>query len=344
MKTSPLEQKTLPYRSYSSYLQEKFGTRVHKITIDAGFTCPNRDGTKAYGGCNYCDNASFSPQVRFQETVSVSEQLKKGMQYVYAMNESTHFIAYFQAFTNTYADLETLKRIYDQCLVPNIVGMAIGTRPDCLSPEIIEFLSSYTRYFPVWLELGLQSIHDETQQNTNRLQTAADFYQAIDWITPTPLELSVHLILGLPGETKEMMFDTIRAVAVEPIHSLKIHHLYIAPHTLLEKQWKAGKIKLFTLEEYISLVVDALELLPPTIVIERLLGELSRKYSLAPQWGLGKNHILQKMVSEFHRRGTSQGSRYQPESSEKFRQRFLKPSSQTLVVPSKPYLIDSDKH
>lgn len=324
MKPTSFEPQILPYRSYSAYLQEKFGTRVHKITVDAGFTCPNRDGSKGYGGCTYCDNASFSPQVRFQETASVSDQLKKGMRYVNAMNEATKFIAYFQAFTNTYADIEMLKKIYDQCLLPEIVGMAIGTRPDCLSPEIVEILTSYTRYFPVWLELGIQTIHDETQQRTNRLHTTADFYRAIDWIAPTPLELSVHLILGLPGETREMMMQTIQAIAVEPLHSVKIHHLYISPHTVLEKQWKAGKIKLLTLEEYIPLIVDALELLPPHFVVERLLGELSRKYALAPQWGLGKNHILYKIVTEFHRRGTVQGSRYQPEPVNQVRARYLK--------------------
>jgi radical SAM protein (TIGR01212 family) len=305
-----LKKKSLPYRSYSDYLQEKFGTRVHKITVDAGFTCPNRDGSQAYGGCTYCDNASFSPQVRYDETESVENQLKKGIQYVGNLTGVSQFIAYFQAFTNTYATPIRLKQIYDQCLMPSIVGLAIGTRPDCLSREIVEVLDRYTQYFPVWLELGLQTIHEETHRKTNRWQKTEDFYRALDLLAHTSLEVSVHLILGLPGETWEMMMETATAVTNEPlIQGAKIHHLYVSPHSIMEKQWKDGKIKLFSLEEYVSLLVDFMERLPPHLVIERLMGELSKKYALAPQWGLSKAQILVKIVEEFQRRQSYQGFR-----------------------------------
>lgn len=322
---------SLPYNSYSLYLARKFGGRIHKITIDAGFTCPNRDGTKAYGGCTYCDNASFSPQVRFKEMESVSTQLEKGMSYVHKMNQAKKYIAYFQAFTNTYADVATLKQIYDQCLLPEVMGMAIGTRPDCLTPEIVELLCSYTKRFPVWLELGLQTIHEQTHQITNRWQTTADFYRALDLVANTPLEVSVHLILGLPGETWEMMMETAQAVGAEDIHTVKIHHLYVSPHSIMEKQWKEGKITVLDLKTYISLVIDFIERLPEHIVIERLIGELSRTYALAPQWRASKSEILYAVHQEFQRRGTRQGIYFQPGNREEIRQKFL-----SRVVSSLP--------
>lgn len=298
------------YRSYSRYLKEQFPYKVYKIAIDAGFTCPNIDGTVAYGGCTYCDNKSFSPNSRTAPR-PVRDQVLSGIEFYRRRFGAEKFIAYFQAFTNTHGPVDRLKPLYDEALTcPDVVGLSIGTRPDCVPEEVLDLLSDYAARCHLWVEYGLQSIHDLTLSKLNRGHTYTQFVDAVERTKHRGLPICAHVILGLPGETYEMMMQTARAVASLDLDGLKIHHLYIAKNTALEKAHRRNPIKTLSLEEYIGLVCDFLEWMPPLMVIQRLMGELSGEYVAAPLWGKTKSEILRLIDQEFARRGTRQSARY----------------------------------
>lgn len=295
------------YFSYGRYLKQVFPFKVYKIALDAGFTCPNRDGSVAYGGCIYCENRSFSPNSK-GERKSVKEQIEKGTAFYRENFRAEKFIVYFQAYTNTYGPVSLLKELYDEALsFPEVVGLSIGTRPDCLSEDVLDLLEHYSTKTHLWVEIGLQSMHNDTLLWMNRGHTYEQFVDAIVRTKLRGLRVCVHVILGVPGETREMMKKTSDALANLNIDGLKIHHLYVAEKTLLEKMYRAGQVKTLAMDEYVALVCDFLERIPPQVAIQRLTGELKGEYLVAPQWGVSKRALLSAIEKEFARRGSHQG-------------------------------------
>ena len=298
------------YRSYNSYLKENFLCKVYKIPIDAGFSCPNIDGTVAYGGCSYCDNKSFSPNSRTAPR-PIRDQILSGMEFYRNRFGAEKFIVYFQAFTNTHGSVDHLKRLYDQALAfPDVVGLSIGTRPDCVPEPVLDLLADYHARTYLWIEYGLQSIHDGTMADLNRAHAYAQFLDAVERTRRRRLRICTHVILGLPGETPKMMMQTADELARLNPDGIKIHHLYTAKNTALAKLHERRPIQTLSLEEYIPVVCDFLERMPASTVVERLVGELNEAYVVAPLWGQTKSEILRRIDREFERRGSRQGKRH----------------------------------
>jgi uncharacterized protein len=307
---------SLPYRDLNSYLRERFGTRVQKVTLDAGLTCPNRDGRVGVGGCLYC-NARGSGTGALARGQSVTEQLKEGMARLARRYGASRFIAYFQSFSNTYAPLDTLQALYLEALAfPEVVGLSIGTRPDCLSPEILDLLAGLARERLLWLELGLQSAHDDTLKRINRGHDAACFAQAVEAAAVRGLEVVAHVVLGLPGEGLAEMAATARYLGNLPLQGVKIHLLYVVRGSGLEGLYRAGSYRPLEEEEYVGLVVDFLELLPRHLVIHRLTGDPHRGELVAPTWCLDKSKVLTDIREELARRGSRQGSAWEERAGE----------------------------
>ncbi len=303
----------LPFRSLNAYLSAMCGERVQKITLDAGLTCPNRDGRVGWGGCIYCNprGSGTGAQAR---GYSISRQLEEGIARVGQRYQARKFMAYFQSFSNTYAPLEELRCLYEEALAhPQVVGLSIGTRPDCLSPELIKLLSSYSRTHLIWLELGLQSSHDRTLQFINRGHDAACFAQAANMTSGSGLHVLAHVILGLPQESRADMLATARFLSALPIDGVKMHLLYVIKDTPLARLYADGLYTPLSQEEYVGLVVDFIELLPPHMVIHRLTGDPHPDELLAPEWCLGKTAVLNQIKNAFSRRRTFQGRLWKPD-------------------------------
>ncbi len=295
------------WNPFSQHLKRLFPFKVAKITIDAGFTCPNIDGTLAFGGCTYCDNKSFSPNARVARA-TIAEQVRRGME-KYRSKGFDHFIAYFQANTNTHAPVPRLRELYDEALsFPEVVGLSIGTRPDCVADPVLDLVQSYASRVRVWLEMGVQTMSDEANRRTNRAHTWGDFVDAAARASGRGFELVAHTILGLPGDTPEGMRETAVELARLGVDSVKIHHLYVCPGTILEDQFRRGEVRVMDLGEYVSLVCDFIERLPERVSLQRLVGELDGPYVLAPRWGRTKSEILALFEAELEHRGTRQGS------------------------------------
>jgi len=301
------------YNTFGDYLRRTYGERVHKVTLDAGFTCPNRDGTKGIGGCIYCDNAGFSANSRpFRNGKSVREQLRAGIEWARRRYGARKVIAYFQAYTNTYASLSVLKETYDQALeFPEVVGLDIGTRADCVDKPILDLIEGYVRSLPeLWIEYGLQSSHDRTLERINRCDTFANFRKAVDLTRKSDVKICVHVILGLPGETRADMMATAESLADLPIHGIKIHLLHLLRGTPLVDAYERGEFSLLERDEYVRLVCDFLEILPDGILVHRLTGEAPPETLVAPEWCKDKGGVLQDIQREFTRRDTRQGCSY----------------------------------
>jgi hypothetical protein len=295
--------------SFTDHLRRTFACRVHKVCLDAGFTCPNRDGALAVGGCIYCNNASFSPGNR---RLSVPVQLEQGKQFLRKRYGAQKFIAYFQAYTNTYGDVRLLKNLYDTALASDdIVGLSIGTRPDCVPDAVLDLLADYAARTYLWLELGLESGHDQTLALLNRGHTVAAFDDAVRRAQQRRLRLCAHVILGLPGESSAAMLETAQHLAALGLDAVKLHHLHVVRHTVLEKMYQRGEVSLLSMDAYAALVVDCLEVLPPEMIIMRLLGDAPRATLVAPLWSLHKQPVLQRIGQELERRHTYQGRHYQ---------------------------------
>jgi radical SAM protein (TIGR01212 family) len=297
------------YYKFSSFLKERYGERVQKITVNADFTCPNRDGTAGEGGCIYCNNHGFNVNIR-QKPVSIREQIMSGIEHG-KKNKRTKFIAYFQAFSNTYATLEHLKKCYDEVLpFKEIVGLSIGTRPDCIDSEKLALINSYTDSRMVWIEYGLQSIHDKTLKAINRGHDYAAFTRAIKLTSAYPdIFMCVHMILGLPYETPAEMLKSAEAIASLPIHGIKLHPLHIVKNTILETLFNQKKIVPLTLDEYVGLCCDFLERLPVRVAVQRITADAPEDLLIAPAWVSRKMATLNAIDNEFRRRGTRQGSK-----------------------------------
>lgn len=295
------------YRALSAHLKQRFGTAVRSVTLDAGFTCPNVDGTVTTGGCVYCDNRSFSPNRRLPRA-TLRAQLDRGISILSRRYGAERFIAYFQAGTNTHGPVEKLRRLYDEALSePRVVGLAIGTRPDSVPDPVLDLLEGYARKVPVFLELGLQTIHDRSLDWMNRGHHADVFFDAVERCRGRGLSLCAHVILGLPGESRDDMLATADALAGLPVEGVKVHNLYVVKDTPLEEMYRGGEVTLFGLEEYVSMVCDFLERLSPNQIIHRLSGDAPPNYLVAPSWCLEKPTLLRAIDAELLRRGSWQG-------------------------------------
>ncbi|MCL4500786.1 MAG: TIGR01212 family radical SAM protein [Deltaproteobacteria bacterium] len=301
--------KTLPYLDLNTHLRRRFGFRVQKLTLDAGLSCPNRDGRVGTGGCLFC-NVRGSGTGAAVRGLSLTAQIQEGMQRLKKRYRAEKFIAYFQSFSNTYAAVTRLQALYDEALAfPEIAGLSIGTRPDCLADEVLDLLAGYAQERLLWLELGLQSSHERTLRELNRGHDVACFTQAVQRAAARGLEVVAHVILGLPGEGPEEMAATAAYLARLPLQGVKIHLLYVVAGSGLARLYRAGAYVCLTEEEYVQAVVDFVELLPPHLVIHRLTGDPHRRELLAPDWCLDKSRVLRRLLEEFARRGSCQGSK-----------------------------------
>ena len=284
------------YRTLNSYLQERFGQKVYKISIDGGFTCPNRDGTLDTRGCIFC-SAGGSGDFAEDRNLSVTEQIERGKKRVEAKmpkdSGENKYIAYFQAFTNTYAPVGHLRKIYSEALGhPDIVAVSIGTRPDCLSDEVLDLLSELNEIKPIWVELGLQTIHEKSAEYIRRGYSLSVYDEAVRKLLERNLEVITHVILGLPGESREEMLETVRYVGKSGVQGIKLQLLHVIKGTDLEKEYEAGKFECMTMEEYVDLVHDAIEALPDDIIIHRMTGDGAKRTLIAPMWSADKKRVL----------------------------------------------------
>lgn len=322
--------------TFGQWLLAKHGERVHKIALDAGFTCPNRDGSKGIGGCTFCNNASFSPNEPGMEAavacspvpidhagdtavllprkrmpVALPAQLDSGRAAIGRRTRARKFMAYFQAYTNTYAEIERLRALYDEALAHgDIVGLSVGTRPDCVPPAVIELLAEYRqRGLEVWLELGLQSAFDDTLARVNRGHGFRDYVQTCHAARRIGLPVCAHLIVGLPGEGEWHYRQTLARVLDEGVDGLKLHPLHVVRQTQLANQWRRGEYSPLTLDDYIRIAADLIEYTPETVIYHRVTGTSPRDVLLAPDWCQHKWIVLNGIENTLRRRGSRQGSR-----------------------------------
>ncbi|HPI85784.1 MAG TPA: TIGR01212 family radical SAM protein [Bacteroidales bacterium] len=299
------------FNSYAEHLKKQFGGRVQKLAIDAGFTCPNRDGSKGIGGCSYCDNDAFNPSYCKPEK-TVSQQIEEGIEFHRKRyRRAAKYLAYFQPYSNTYAPLPRLREIYRQAIeIPEIAGIVIGTRPDCIDADKLEYLAELAKTHYVMLEFGIESCYDETLRRINRGHTFPETVEALDMAKHYGINTGIHLIFGLPGETREMMLHQAEIISRLPVKTIKFHQLQIIRGTRMEREYreKPDDFTLFTLEEYIDFVIDFTEKLNPSIVIERFAGEVPPRFLAGPGWGLIRNdQILRMIESRMEERETWQG-------------------------------------
>jgi len=288
-------------------LRRRFGGKVWRVTVDGGFTCPNVDGAVALGGCVYCDNRSFSPNRRLPH-VGVRAQVERGVRILEHYYGGDRFLVYFQAATNTYAPVDKLRRLYDEALDhPRIIGLVIGTRPDCVPDEVLDLVEAYAKDRFVSLELGLQTIHARSLEWMNRGHGLDAFTDAVKRCQGRGFEVGAHVILGLPGESPADMIATAELLASLPVDAVKIHNLHVVRDTPLETMYRAGQARMLELEEYVGVVCDFLERLPATMVIQRLGGDAPPQYLVVPQWCLDKPALLAAIQKELERRDSWQG-------------------------------------
>lgn len=276
-----------PYRDYSDFLAELFDGKVQKLALNAGFTCPNRDGTKGKGGCAYCNNHSFNPSYA-ASTENITTQLERGRSFFATKYPKMKYLAYFQAYTNTYAETKRLVELYEEAIRPeDVVGLIIGTRPDCMPEDLLLALKDINARKKVIVEFGIESSHNDTLRRVNRCHTWEESTDAIIRTHDAGIPTGVHLIMGLPGETESMMLDTVDAVCRLPIATIKFHHLQILKGTRMATE--AGRIPVFGLEEYLDLCVKIVNHVPTHIAIERFVSSAPSDMVIAPKWGL-KNY------------------------------------------------------
>ncbi len=302
------------FNAFSNYFKQKFGRRVQKLSIDAGFTCPNRDGSRGTGGCSFCNNDAFNPNYCIPEK-SITRQLEEGIEFHQKRYENAgDYIAYFQAYSNTYDQLENLKKKYEEALAhPRVIGLVIGTRPDCLDEGIFQYLKEINKTHYLFLEIGIESCYDQTLKQINRGHTFDETRKAILTAHEHNITTGAHMIIGLPGEKKAEILDEADILSRLPIHSVKFHQLQIIKNTAIEKLYlqKPELFEQFTLEEYISFITDFIERLNPQIKIERIAGEAPPQFlALKQGWGLRNDQILNLFEKELARRDSWQGKYY----------------------------------
>jgi radical SAM protein (TIGR01212 family) len=298
------------YNSYNRVLKDVFRARVYKIGLRMDFTCPNRDGRVAVGGCIYCNNASHTPQ-DYRPRTSVTEQLEQGAGAIHHRHRAEKFIAYFQSYTNTYDTVAKLERLYREALdFPGVVGLSVATRPDCLPNDVLDLLTDLSAKTYLWLEIGLESMHDRTLRWVNRGHGLREFVEAVERCKKRGLRVCTHLILGFPGETHAEILQTPALLNRLGIDGVKLHNLHVIRNTVLEKLYSRGDFRLHTQRDYVSLVVDFLELLNPRTIIHRVTGETYRAITVAPEWSVNKIAVVNAIQKELADRDTWQGRRY----------------------------------
>ena len=317
MRSSPQSSPPGPFRggsrynSYGAFLKEKFGCRVSKVVVDAGFSCPNRDGTVGIGGCSYCNNDAFRPATATSED-PVARQVERGIAYLRQRYRAQKFIVYFQPFTNTFAPLEKLIPLYEAAFADrDVVGIAIGTRPDCVEEDKIAWLENLARTHFVTVELGLESVHDQTLARINRGHDYECWRRALRRTIGRGIYIGAHLILGFPWESRAEMLGMAEAVSGIGLDFLKLHHLHVVRNTALGRQFLNEPFPLLSYEQYLDLLIEFLEILDPAIRLERLFGLTQEEQLLGPHWGKTKAEIQHGIEHALAARATWQGRRYQ---------------------------------
>lgn len=296
------------YNQYSAHLKSKFGVKVYKITLDAGFSCPNRDSTISSGGCIFCDDGGSFSQAH-SNVLSIEDQIKTGVETLSKRFKAKKFMSYFQAYSNTYKPVAELEKIYKSSLNhPDIVGLSIGTRPDCVDDEKLKLISEFKDDYYTWIEYGLQSIHDKTLKAINRGHDFDCFLRAYEKSKEVGLNVCAHVILGLPGESKDDMLKTAQKLAELKVDGVKIHMLCALEGTKLSNMYESGKISFMSEEDYIQTVCDFLEILPAETTIHRLAGNGLKQNLIAPKWLGKKMDALNKIDRELEKRNSFQGS------------------------------------
>ena len=299
-----------PYRDLNTYFRSLFGCRVHKVTVDAGLNCPNRDGTLSTGGCIYC-NAKGSGTGAHRQGVSITQQIERSKTRIARRFKTNKLMAYFQSFSNTYAPVEHLKALYDEALaIENVVGLAVGTRPDCVDPLVLDLLEGYARKHLIWIEYGLQSAHDHTLARINRGHDVACFERAVSLTRNRNINICAHVILGLPGESRQEMLETADTIATLGIDGIKLHLLYVVRGTPMETLYRAGSYRCLGQREYAELICDFIERLPETMIIQRLTGDPHPKELVAPAWSLQKRETMDLIHTRFKDINTWQGKQF----------------------------------
>lgn len=283
------------YNSFNRVLRNRFGTKVHKVSLRTDFTCPNRDGRVAVGGCIYCNNNGHTP-VNYRPGISVREQMARGIESIAQRHGAGKFIAYFQSYSNTYGTTRKLEQLYSEVLeFPEVVGLAIATRPDCLPDDVLNLIADIARTRYVWLEIGLESMTEETLRWTNRGHGVGEFLDACERSKTRGLQICVHLILGFPTDTEEDSRQTPGRLSALGVDGVKLHNLHVIRHTVLERLYRGGKVPLLSQDAYIAQVASFLELLSPGMIIHRLTGQTSRKLTVAPAWSTKKFGTLNRI-------------------------------------------------
>ena len=301
-------ENNMRYNQLNEYLKEKFGERALKICVDGGFTCPNRDGTCGYGGCIYCSEKGSGELINYGK--SISEQVKEYFN-SYRSKRANKFIVYFQNFTNTYDTVENLKKKYDSALIDDrIIGLSIGTRPDCINEEIAKLISSYSDKYYVCVELGLQTSDNEIGKIINRGYTSEQFTEAVKILNKYNIGVVAHIMVGLPNETKDTIMSTVDFINKHELQGVKIHCTYVVENTVLADMYRAGKYKALELDDYIETLIDIMTHLNPNFVIHRISGDAPKDILVAPMWNVHKMWILHGFEKRFEGRNLKQGMYY----------------------------------
>ena len=302
------------YNSFNEYLRNLFGCKVHKVSINAGMTCPNRDGTLSSEGCIFCDETGSAAEP-CKPNIPILTQLENGKKVMREKYKAKKFLAYFQAYTNTYGEPAKLKELYRSAIdCEDIVGLIIGTRPDCISADVLDVISDVAHGKYVQIEFGLQSIHDRSLEYLNRRHTFSDFVKAVELTRNYPkIKIGAHIILGIGGESEREMIKTAETISDIGIDIVKIHHLHVIKGTKLEQLFLSGAYKPMSVDEYVPLLVTFLEHISSDIVVDRLVGDRSQDLLVAPKWSIKKRVILNMIETEFINRKTKQGAKYEKE-------------------------------
>jgi len=297
------------YNSFGSYIKKRFGSTVYKVNVDAGFTCPNRDGSIGTSGCIYCNNDSFRPG-SCKPTLSLSEQIRSGVEHIKKRYKAEKFLVYFQPYTNTYAPANELERLYREALSePSVIGLAIGTRPDSVDEEKIALLEALAERYFILIEYGMQSIHDRTLEFINRGHDYGTFLKALDLTKNRGICIGAHIIVGFPTETREEMLSMADEISHLPIDFLKIHQLQVVKDTPLEVIYREAPFHVFGYEEYLDFVTEFIERLSPRIVLQRLFATAPGSILIAPHWGKSRQEILRDIEKRLELKDTCQGKK-----------------------------------